>query len=102
MPREHEAPRGEELSFFRISAWLPLAMLVGVKVYVERFDGVGAWAAAPLFLVPVVSSAALVLLGALELRAEASRGGARTGTLAAAALASLPLLWFLSRVLLQP
>jgi len=89
-------------SVLRWSAWIPLACLVGVRLYVRRFDGWGAWSAAPLFLLPVLLSGAFFLVSAFELRAERAAGGLRRGTLLACVLGAVPLLWFLWRAALRP
>ncbi len=84
----------------RVLAWLcgfPLASLLATEVYVSNFDGMGAWAAAPLFLLPMflslVITAAGVLQGALEWR----QGTARASTAVFTVVALVPLLWLLVR-----
>ncbi len=49
--------------FFELLAWLPAAVLVGLKIYVAQFEGWGAWAAAPLFLIPLALSLVIGLVG---------------------------------------
>jgi hypothetical protein len=47
-----------------LMAFIPLATLFAIELYVSNFDGQGAWAAAPLLLVPAIGGLpiALVLL----------------------------------------
>jgi len=85
-------------TFFMI-AWLPLALLVGVQLYASQLEGWGRWAAAPLFLVPVILSVILGTIGVSVCRREA-RAGRSLATVAGATLAAaIPALWFLARVL---
>ena len=37
-------------------SWVPLAIFVATSIYVRQFDGWGAWAAAPLLLLPLAVS----------------------------------------------
>lgn len=46
--------------------WLPLASLLGIELYIRNFDGWGAWASAPLLLVPAIISLPIVILGLSE------------------------------------
>jgi len=46
--------------------WLPAAVLVVVELYASRFDGWGAWATGPLFLLPLILSLILSITGAVE------------------------------------
>lgn len=41
---------------FAFIAWIPPALWMAGRVYVASFDGWGAWAAAPILLVPLVVS----------------------------------------------
>ncbi len=86
------ASRGLSRSF-----WIPVASLIAVEIYASGFDGWGAWATAPLFLVPFVLSLAIAGGGAvqclLELRARSSRPSSAVFTVVAA----LPFLWLLVR-----
>ena len=77
--------------------WIPLASLIATEVYVSNFDGMGAWAAAPLFLLPLFLS--IVISGAGLMRCLL---GLRRGTLPIVgvlltAVAAAPLLWLLVR-----
>lgn len=72
--------------------WLPLLLLVGLELYVRRFDGWGAWAAAPLLLLPGILSLAVTGLGVwrcVSVRREPAAARARLYT----AIAALPLAW---------
>jgi len=86
--------------FYRALSWLPLAALLAGFAYVDRYDGWGRWAAAPLLLVPVFLSALMALFGAVVCRREADAGGVTKLTALAAALAAIPLIWFMIRALL--
>jgi len=84
---------------FMAVAWLPLLFLLGLQFYSSQFEGWGRWAAAPLFLVPVILSVILVAIGVSVCRREA-RAGRRLGLVASATLAAaIPMLWFLARAL---
>jgi len=84
---------------FMAIAWLPLAVLLGVQLYSREFDGWGRWAVAPLFLLPVIASAAFAVTGIAICRREA--GASRSLTVAATAtlVAAIPALWLLARAL---
>ena len=84
---------------FLAIACLPLLLLLAVQFYAGEFEGWGRWAAAPLFLVPVILSAILVAVGIGVCRREAGAGRA-LGLVAGATLAAaIPMLWFLARLL---
>ena len=84
---------------FLAIACLPLLLLLAVQFYAGQFEGWGRWAAAPLFLVPVILSVILVAIGVSICRREA-RAGRSLGLVASATLAAaIPMLWFLARVL---
>jgi hypothetical protein len=85
-------------TFFVWISWLPLASFVATNVYVDRFDGWGQWAAAPMLLAPILLSLVVLVVGALAVRDEQLRGGARPSTWAALALASVPCLWLVWRL----
>jgi hypothetical protein len=73
--------------------WLPLASLLAVEVYVRGFDGWGAWAAAPLLLVPGLISLALVVAGLISSIAAMRRATPCGTTLLCTFVASLPMIW---------
>jgi hypothetical protein len=88
-----------KLRLFYVIAWLPLALLLGVQSYARQFDGWGRWAAAPLFLLPVILSAASVVIGVAICRREAAAGRVLAPIATATLAAAIPALWFVVRVL---
>jgi hypothetical protein len=68
-----------------------------MRAYVDRYDGWGAWAAAPLLLVPVAVSAMFVGIG-LVLVTSSTRGRPVRGDWIAIGVAALPLLWIVLRL----
>ena len=99
MSTGHGSQQRRRASLSAWCGWIPPASWLGIDAYAARFDGWGGLGTAPLYLLPVALSAVFTLLGWLELRGERAAGGARRVTLAGTALASLPLLWFLVRLL---
>ena len=77
--------------------WVPTACLIAIEVYVSGFDGWGAWAAAPLFLVPLVLSLAIAGAGVVQCILELRAGCTRFSSIVFTVLAGLPLLWLLVR-----
>jgi hypothetical protein len=77
--------------------WVPAACLVTIEVYAANFDGWGAWATAPLFLVPFVFSLAIAGAGAVQCILEARARSTRRSSIVFTLLAGLPLLWLLVR-----
>jgi hypothetical protein len=90
-------PRSSRL--YRWLSWLPLAALLAGFAWVDRYEGWGRWAAAPILLVPVFLSACLALFGAVVCRREADSGGLSKLTALSAVLAAIPLIWFMIRAL---
>ena len=86
------APKGLERS-----CWIPLACLVAVELYASNFDGWGAWATAPLFLLPAALGLAFGIAGVARSVGEWRLGALRGATLAATALALLPFAWLFVR-----
>ena len=84
-------------SLLRRVFWLPPASLVAVELYVRGFDGWGAWASAPLFLLPLVLALAFAAAGGWALLAEVRGGGIRGATLVLTAVAASPLVWIALR-----
>lgn len=72
---------------------LPLASLVGVEVYVARFDGWGAWASAPLLLLPALVSVPIVIWGLVRIAGIRRTGASYMAALGWTIVAALPLLW---------
>jgi len=83
--------------WFRVLALIPLGSLLYLAFYVRRYDGWGAWAAAPLLLTPVLLSLPTTLIGVLRILGERRGGAIRPWTIVFTALASAPLLWILWR-----
>ncbi len=67
--------------------------MLAVEAYVSRFDGWGAWAAAPLFLVPVLISLGIIIPGIFDLVAEIRAGKINRATLLYRGIAALPFVW---------
>lgn len=84
---------------YRWLSWLPLAALLVGFAYVDRYEGWGRWAAAPLLIVPVFLSALMALFGAVVCRREVEHGQLTKPTALAAVLAAVPLIWFMIRAL---
>ena len=79
------------------SFWIPVASLIGIELYVGNFDGWGAWAAAPLFLVPLVLSVAVAGAGATRCVLELRSGSPRPSSVVFTVVAALPIFWLLVR-----
>jgi hypothetical protein len=77
--------------------WLPLACLVGIELYVRNFDGWGAWAAAPLLLVPAVVSLPIAVLGVVGCVAATRARAAVFVPLFSTLVSALPILWLAVR-----
>jgi len=86
------------MSYFRGLCWIPAALWICARVSTERYDGWGAWAAAPIFLIPVAVSAMFVGVGVL-LGSRPGSGRFRGGDRLAIGVAALPLLWLALRLL---
>jgi len=88
-------PAGKSL-FARLF-WVPPAVLIGVELYASRFEGWGAWATGPLFLVPMVLSLFLSVIGLIETLTELRANRLPFATLLYTLVAALPLLWLMIR-----
>lgn len=86
------------MKFFRYLCWVPVVAWFYARSVVERYDGWGAWAAAPLLLLPVALSALFVGVGLLVIGRSRE---APTGSLdwIAIGVSSLPLLWIALRLI---
>ena len=85
----------------RVFLWTsptPLVMHVVARWYVGRFDGWGAWAAAPLLLPGILLSAAMLLAGLVLWRSR-RRAGRDPLLLAAVALAGSVFVFYFFRAL---
>jgi hypothetical protein len=80
-----------------ITFWLPLASLVAVEIYVRNFDGWGAWATAPLFLVPFLLSLVIGGAGISRCIREFREGCLEVSTAVFTGVAALPVAWLLVR-----
>lgn len=88
------------MKHFRLVCWIPAAAWVYTRTVVDRYDGWGAWAAAPLLLVPVAISALFVGVGLLIVgRPNIGRPG--NGDWIAIGVAALPMLWIALRLVLS-
>jgi len=76
---------------------MPVVCLLAVEIYASTFDGWGAWATAPLFLVPLVLSVAIAATGAVQCILEFRAGSARISSIAYTVVAAFPLFWLLVR-----
>ena len=88
---------GSSPAFLRRVFWLPAACLVAVEFYARGFDGWGAWATAPLFLLPLIASVVITAAGAYDTFREVRSRRLRTSTLVFTAIAVSPLVWLLVR-----
>ena len=79
------------------SFWIPVASLFGVEIYASNFDGWGAWATAPLFLIPLVLSLVIAGVGAVRCILECRARSCRLSTVVFTVVAALPILWLLVR-----
>jgi len=68
-----------------------------VESYASRFDGWGALATAPLFLLPIAASLVVSGYGLVQCLHELRAGSVRRVSLVATSLAALPLLWLMVR-----
>jgi hypothetical protein len=85
------------MSYFRALCWVPAALWILARARVDGYDGWGAWAAAPLLLLPVAVSFLFAGTGFL-LVSRPSRGRRHGGDWIAIGVAALPLLWIALRV----
>jgi hypothetical protein len=84
------------VKYFRFLCWVPAAAWIWARVEVDRYDGWGAWAAAPLLLVPVAVSALFVGVGLLAVTRR-DHGRRDSWDWTAIGIAALPLLWIALR-----
>jgi hypothetical protein len=83
---------------FTYLAFVPVASMAGLFVYVSRFDGWGAWGAAPLLLLPPLLSIPVTTAGVLRSRIDRAAGRSGRAALGLTLVAALPLLWLLWRL----
>jgi hypothetical protein len=84
---------------FELAAPLPIALWLLVSWYVRRYDGWGAWAAAPLFVPVLALSAIMGVSGAVFWYRERRAGGSGVRMLTATLAAGSISLWFLVKAL---
>lgn len=77
--------------------WTPVACLVAIEIYAADFDGWGAWATAPLFLLPLVVSLFVAGAGVVQCVLEFRAGSTRASSIVLTVVAALPSLWLLVR-----
>jgi hypothetical protein len=70
-----------------------LASLFTIELYIRNFDGWGAWASAPLLLVPAIVSLPLALLGLLDCVAATRARAPLLAPLLCTSVSVLPLVW---------
>lgn len=79
------------------SFWVPAACLVAIEIYAANFDGWGAWATAPLFLLPLVLSLVIAGAGVVQCVLELRHGSLRRSSVVFTLVAALPFFWLLVR-----
>jgi Mn2+/Fe2+ NRAMP family transporter len=77
----------------RWSSWVPLASVLGIELYIRNFDGWGAWASAPLLLVPAIISLPVVILGLSECVATTRTRAPRLEAFLWTLVAAVPIVW---------
>ena len=85
------------MKYFRFLCWVPASTWIWARVEVDRYDGWGGWAAAPLLLVPVAVSALFVGAGLLAVTRH-EHGRRTPWDWTAIGIAALPLLWIALRL----
>ena len=78
---------------------MPLILFFLTLVYVRGFDGWGAWAAAPILLIPVFVSIALGFVGIILIVHAAQHGRVTPSLVVATLLSGCLGIWFLGRAL---
>jgi hypothetical protein len=86
------------MKYFRLLCWVPVLAWVYARSVVDRYDGWGAWAAAPLLLLPVAVSALFVGVGLLVI-SRPGTGRPVAWDWIAIGLSALPLLWIALRLI---
>ncbi len=86
------------MRYFRFACWVPAAAWIYARSVVDRYDGWGAWAAAPLLLLPVAVSALFVGVGLLLVGRSGTERRSSWDWIAIG-VSSLPLLWIALRLI---
>jgi hypothetical protein len=86
------------MKYFRFLCWVPVVAWLYARNVVDRYDGWGAWAAAPLLLLPVAVSALFVGVGLLAL-SRPGTGRPVAWDWIAIGVSALPLLWIALRLI---
>jgi hypothetical protein len=73
--------------------WVPLACLLGIELYIRNFDGWGAWASAPLLLLPALLSLPIAILGLFDCVAAMRARAPIRAVLICTFFSALPVLW---------
>jgi ABC-type spermidine/putrescine transport system permease subunit II len=84
----------ENKVFFWLAPMPPL-VLIATFIYISQFDGWGAWAAAPMLLIPIIFSAVIGSYGLLLLYSRNRLGEPLFKLTLNTLLAGSPVLWFL-------
>ena len=84
----------ENKGFFWLAP-MPLLALIGTYIYISQFDGWGAWAAAPMLLIPITFSMVIGSYGLFLLYSRNRLGKPLFKLTFNTLLAGSPLLWFL-------
>jgi hypothetical protein len=88
-----EAPIQQSLGALRWLCWLPVACLLAVEFYIRDFDGWGAWASAPLLLVPGLIGLPIAILGLSDCVAAMRAGAPIRAALLCTLLSAVPVFW---------
>jgi hypothetical protein len=86
------------MKYFRFLCWVPVVAWLYARIVVDRYDGWGAWAAAPLLLLPVAVSALFVGVALLAL-SRPGTGRPVAWDWIAIGVSALPLLWIALRLI---
>ncbi len=85
------------LGSLRWLCWVPLALMLAMEFYIANFDCWGAWASAPLLLVPAIVSLAIMGAGLIDCVVGLRNRALNSATVGFTAVASLPLFWLFVR-----
>jgi len=82
-------------------SWLPLALFLSALVYVNQFDGWGAWAAGQVLIYPLILSMIMGSLGIIMIVVSARKNVVATRLILATLLSGCTGLWFLGRSIIM-